>query len=411
MTNSEQEQIKTSEKSKLVSYPIRDIVQEAKAIERSGTKMVYLNIGDPAPFGFRPPQHILDAVKEALDNPKYSAYAPSDGDPELKAAAAEYEGAGTDNGVSATDVFVTSGLSEGISFLFRVLLDPGQHILLPSPTYPLYLTEQRLAMGKETFYACDEHSWEPDVDSLRKNIDKNGKTRAILVINPNNPTGSVYPEKVLRAIVDVAGEYNLPIISDDAYEMLIFDENSGYANLRKIHKDVPLISGNSISKNYIYPGARVGYIAFHDGEGREGVWKGVKDAVQRLCNARLSVNWEMQRGAIAAIKGPKNHIFEFNSQLKKRRDVLAKRISEIDGLSMVSPKGAFYSFVKIEQMGNFKTDWEFVRALLKEGVVVVPGSAFTTLLPPTYFRIVFLPQIEKINEAMDKIAAFMNKNR
>ncbi|MEK6979024.1 MAG: aminotransferase class I/II-fold pyridoxal phosphate-dependent enzyme [Candidatus Micrarchaeota archaeon] len=407
MTDIGQEQIKTSEKSKLVSYPIRDIVQEAKALERSGTKMVYLNIGDPAPFGFRPPQHILDAVKEALDNTKYSAYAPSDGDPELKESAAEYEG----DGVTAGDVFVTSGLSEGISFLFRALLDPGQNIILPSPTYPLYLTEQRLAMGKETFYACDERSWEPDVDSLRKNIDQTGgKTRAVLVINPNNPTGSVYPEKILRAIVDVAGEYNLPIISDDAYEMLIFDEDSGYVNLRKIHKDVPLISGNSISKNYIYPGARVGYIAFHDGEGKQGAWTGVKDAIQRLCNARLSVNWEMQRGAISAIRGPKNHISEFNSQLKTRRDVLAKRIGEIDGLGMVSPKGAFYSFVKIEQMGNFTTDWEFVRALLKEGVVVVPGSAFTTLLPPTYFRIVFLPQIERINEAMDKIAAFMKKN-
>ncbi len=384
--------IEASKRSDLVSYPIRDIVLEAKALEKKGTKMIYLNIGDPAPFGFKPPQHVLDAAIEAMKK-NYSGYAPSEGDPELRAAAAKYEG------VDPSEVFVTSGLSEGIDFLFQAMVDPGRNILLPSPTYPLYLSKQRMMFGSELLYDSDKF-WEPDLDSMRKKINK--LTQAILVINPNNPTGAVYSRKILEGIVDIAGEYKLPIISDDAYEKLVFEGE--YTNLRSIHKDVPLISGNSLSKNYIYPGARVGYIAFH-GDG----WESMKDAVQRLCNSRLSVNWEMQRAYIAALNGPHDHIAKFNGELKTRRDLLVKRINMIDGLSLVAPKGAFYAFVKIEKKGRWKNDWQFVRELLKEGVVVVPGSGFTNDSSTMAFRIVFLPSLEQLNSAMDKIEAFMKK--
>lgn len=365
---------------------------EAKALERKGTKMIYLNIGDPAPFGFRPPQHVLDAAIEAIGQ-NYSGYAPSEGDPDLRQAVAGYEG------VQQGDVFVCSGLSEGIDFLYQALVDPGMSIILPTPTYPLYLSKQRMMFGSEVFYDSDE-SWAPDTDSLRKRINK--YTKAILVINPNNPTGAVYPRKTLEEIVNIAGEHKLPIIADDAYEKLVFDGE--YVNLRKLHKDVPIVSGNSLSKNYIYPGARVGYLAFH-GDG----WDRVKDAVQRLCNARLSVNWEMQRAYITAIKGPHDHIAKFNSDLKMRRDLLVKRINDIDGLSMAPPKGAFYAFVRIEKKGRWKNDWQFVRELLKEGVVVVPGSGFTSDLDTMAFRIVFLPKLEELNAAMDRIERFMKR--
>jgi len=386
--------IEESRRSDLVSYPIRDIVLEAKALEKKGTEMVYLNIGDPAPFGFRPPQHILEAVKEAVDS-NYSGYAPSPGDPELRAAAAEYEG------VEANDVFIGSGLSECIDFLFQAMIDPGRNFILPTPTYPLYLSKQKIMFGTECFYDSDE-SWLPDTDSLRKKINK--FTQAILVINPNNPTGAVYPRKTLEEIVNIAGEHKLPIIADDAYEKLVFDESSGYVNMREIHKDVPLISGNSLSKNFIYPGARVGYVAFH-GEG----WDRVKDAVMRLCNARLSVNWEMQRGYVAALRGPMDHINSFNQELRKRRDLLIKRIDEIEGLSVAKPHGAFYAFPKIEIKGRWKNDWEFVRGLLREGVVVVPGSGFTSDPDTMAFRIVFLPSEDQLNSAFDKIDAYMKK--
>ena len=384
--------IEASRRSDLVSYPIRDIVLEAKALEKKGTKMIYLNIGDPAPFGFRPPQHVLDAAIEATKQ-NYSGYAPSEGDPELRSEIANYEG------VQQGDVFVCSGLSEGIDFLYQALVDPGRNIILPTPTYPLYLSKQRMMFGSEVFYDSDE-DWAPDVDSLRKKINK--FTKAILVINPNNPTGAVYPRKTLEEIVNIAGEFKLPIISDDAYEKLVFDGE--YTNLRKLHKDVPLVSGNSLSKNYIYPGARVGYLAFH-GEG----WDSVKDAIQRLCNARLSVNWEMQRAYIAALRGPHDHIAKFNAELKKRRDLMVKRINGIEGLSVSPPKGAFYAFVRIEKEGRWKNDWQFVRELLKEGVCVPPGSGFTSDGHTMAFRIVFLPTLDQLNAAFDKIGAFMKK--
>lgn len=386
--------IEASKKSELVSYPIRDIVQEAKKLEKQGRDMIYLNIGDPGPFGFRPPQHILDAVAEALKQ-NYSGYAPSDGDPDLKKTAAEYEKVGED------DVFICNGLSEGIDFLYQALVDPGRNIILPTPSYPLYLTKQRISFGSEVFYNCVEN-WEADIDDLRKKINK--YTKAILVISPNNPTGAVYSRKTLQGIVDVAGEFKLPIISDDAYEMLVFEGER--INLRNMCKDVPLVSGSSISKNFIYPGARVGYIAFH-GEG----WNSIKDAVQRLCNQRLSVNWEMQRGAIAALKGGEGHIQKFNGELKKRADLLDKRIKEIDGIRMYKPKGAFYAFPEVEPHARkyWKNDWEFVRGLLKEGVVTVPGSGFAPNMEGMYFRIVFLPTIEQLEEALNRLEGYMKK--
>jgi len=381
--------IEPAVKSELVSYPIRDIVQEAKALEKKGTRMVYLNIGDPAPFGFRPPQHILDAAAAALKQ-NYSGYAPSDGDPELKQTIAEYER------VTPEDVFVTSGLSEGIDFLFQALVDPGHNILLPTPTYPLYLTKERISYGTVDFYGCDEN-YEPDLDSLRRNINK--YTKAILVINPNNPTGAVYSRKTLQGIIDIAGEAKLPIISDDVYDKLVFDGE--IAHMRDMCKDVPVVCGNSLSKNYIYPGARVGYLAFH-GQG----WDKMKDAVQKLCNQRLSVNWEMQRAYIAAIKGPHDHIAKFNSELLKRRDTLVKRVKAIPELSMAPPKGAFYAFIKVEG-DAWKTDTEFVRGLLKEGVVVVPGSGFAPTMEGKAFRVVFLPKPEQLEQAFDRIEKFM----
>lgn len=382
--------IEPSKRSELVSYPIRDIVQEAKRLEKEGTKMIYLNIGDPAPFGFRPPQHVLDAARDALAQ-NYSGYAPSDGDPELKKTIAEFEK------VNPEDVFVTAGLSEGIDFLFQAMVDPGRNIILPVPTYPLYLTKERISYGTIEFYDCDD-TFEPDLESLRKNINK--YTKAILVINPNNPTGAVYSRKTLQGIVDIAGEYKLPIISDDVYDQMVFDGQMTY--MRTICKDVPVVCGNSLSKNYIYPGARVGYLAFH-GQG----WEAMKEAVQRLCNQRLSVNWEMQRAYIAAIKGSHDHIHKFNAELKKRRDILVKRVNEIEGLSVAPPKGAFYSFIKVD--GPWKSDSEFVRGLLKHGVVTVPGSGFAPTMKGKYFRLVFLPKPDELDEAFNRIEKFMKK--
>lgn len=380
--------VKVSSRSKLVSYPIRDIVLEAKALERQGTEMVYLNIGDPAQFGFRPPQHIFNGVRGALEK-NLSGYCPSQGDPELVREVAAYEGVSEDN------VFITTGLSEGIDFLFQALLDPGHNIMLPSPLYPLYITKSRLCYGNDNFYECDEN-WEPDVDSFRKNI--NEYTQGVVIINPNNPTGAVYSRKVVQEMIDIAGEHKLPVIADNAYDMMVFDGE--YHDIRKMGKDVPMIVGSSLSKNWLYPGSRVGWLAFH-GNGMDNL----KDAVMRLCNQRLSVNWEMQKGAIEAVRGSRDHINVFNQELKKRRDIVMNRINEIEGISCATPKGAFYAFAKVE--GPWKDDWEFCRELLKYGVVTVPGSGFSSTLKDKYFRIVFLPGEDILNKAFDRIEKLM----
>jgi alanine-synthesizing transaminase len=378
-----------------VSYEIRDIVVRAKKVAATGKKIHWFNIGDPNQFGFRPPEHVTKAIIEALHDPKYSAYCPSDGDPELRAAIGKIEG------VPPESVFVTSGLSEGIDFLFQALVNPGENILLPSPSYPLYNTKLKVSGGTNNYYASDG-SFLPDTDSMRKKI--NPKTKAIAVINPNNPTGANYPRKVLEEIVGIAGEHGLPIIADEIYDCMTLDADHS-VNLRTLTGELPLISGNGLSKNFLYPGSRVGYLALH-GEGMDSL----REALFKLCNQRLSVNWEMQRGALAAFTLPMSHLPEARRQLRLRRDTVYKGLNSIPGISCAKPEAAFYSFPKVET-AKFRDDREFVYAMLEEtGVLVVPGSAFSPELPGKFFRLVFLAPPEELHEAIGKIEGFMKSH-
>ncbi len=378
-----------------ISYEIRDIVARARKVQATGKKIYWFNIGDPNQFGFKPPKHITDAIIAALHEPKYSAYCPSEGDPQLRETLGKIEGVPTDN------IFVTNGLSEGIDFLFQALVNPGENILLPSPSYPLYNTKLRVCGGTNNYYQSDEN-FHPDPESIRKQI--NGKTKAISVINPNNPTGANYPRKVLEEIVNIAGEHKLPIIADEIYDRMTIDDDHSI-NMRTLSKELPLISGNGISKNFVYPGSRVGYLALH-GEGLEGL----RGALVKLCNQRLSVNWEMQRGALAAYTQPPSHLPEMRRQLRLRRDIVVKGLNEIPGITCAKPAATFYSFPKVET-NKFKGDREFVYTLLEEtGVLVVPGSAFSPVLSGKYFRLVFLAPPEELQEAIGKIAGFMKKN-
>lgn len=375
-----------------VSYEIRDIVARARRVQEQGKKVHWFNIGDPNQFGFSPPQHVTDAIKKALDDPKYSAYCPSEGDAELREAIGKIEC------VAPERVTIHSGLSEGIDFLFQALVNPGDNILLPSPSYPLYNTKLSVTGGVKNYYATDS-SFMPDLDDIRRRIGL--RTRAIVVINPNNPTGATYPRKVLKEIADIAGEHKLPIIADEIYDRTTLDEERA-TNMREVAVDVPLISGNGISKNFIYPGARVGYLAFH-GEGIDAL----RDAIHKLCNQRLSVNWEMQRGALAAFTFPPSHLSEFKRQLRIRRDIIYKGLNEIPGIRCAKPTAAFYSFPKVEEC-RIGGDREFAYSLLEEtGVLVVPGSAFSPELHGKYFRLVFLAPPEELQEAIGKIASFV----
>ena len=388
--------IKLASRVDSISYEIRDIVTFARKVEASDKRIHWFNIGDPNQFGFKPPTHITEAIISALREPKYSAYCPSQGDPELRAAIAKIEG------VSVEDVTIHSGLSEGIDFLFQALVNPGDNILLPSPSYPLYNTKLAVSGGTNNYYLTDEN-FMPDVDDMRKKI--NEKTKALVVINPNNPTGAVLPRPLLEKIANLAGEFKLPLIADEIYDKTTLDiEHS--VNMRDVvSPDIQLISGNGISKNYVYPGSRVGYLALH-GEEIEIL----RSALMKLCNQRLSVNWEMQRGALAAYTKPMYHIEEFKRQLRIRRDIVHKELNEIPGIKCAKPSAAFYAFPKVET-AKFDNDKKFVYALLEAtGVLVVPGTGFSPVLDGKYFRLVFLAPPDELHEAIGKIASFMKAN-
>lgn len=376
---------RSAERMNVVSYPIRDIVLEAKEEEKKGKKMIYLNIGDPPLFNFSPFPPLVRAVEEALKK-NYKGYAPSNGDKELREIIAKEENC------SEEDVFITNGLTEGIDFIFNSALGFGEKVLLPNPVYPLYLTKARQYANNYLFYY---HTSEGEIDilSLEKNI-KGAKM--LVIINPNNPLGSLYSEKNLKEVVKLCAEYNVFIFYDASYDRIVFENE---VNFHKIAKGkVPYVYGRSLSKNYSYPGARIGWVTFHGEELNE-----IKQSFFLLCNQRLSVNWEFQKGAIAALTDPsyEEYLKNYKKELIRRRDSFIKVTKNLP-LTYPMPKGAFYVFIKLLNK-KWKSDWDFVRAAIKEGVVFVPGSGFGTAPEELYFRTTILPPAEIIEEAFKKI--------
>ncbi|HEX8948628.1 MAG TPA: aminotransferase class I/II-fold pyridoxal phosphate-dependent enzyme [Dissulfurispiraceae bacterium] len=375
-----------TERMNVVSYPIRDIVMEAKREEAKGKKMIYLNIGDPPQYGFKPFRVIADRVKSALDE-NFRGYAPSEGDEQLRKAAAQIEKC------KPEDVFVVAGLTEGIDFFFHSFIGFGEKVLLPNPAYPLYISKAKQFEGDRVFYRHDADG-QIDVEHLARKIEG---AKAMVIINPNNPLGSVYTEDTLSEVVKLCAEYDVPIFYDGSYDQLIYKGKQ--VDFRKIAKGkVPFIYGSSLSKDFSYPGARIGWVAFH-GER----WEDVKNAFFLLCNQRLSVNWEYQKAAAAAItdRTYPEYLADMKKKLIERRDTFMKMTKKLP-LSFPVPNGAFYAFIKIETR-KWKKDVQFVRAALKEGVVFVPGSGFGRQEDGVYFRTTFLPEPDIIEEAFAKI--------
>jgi len=370
----------------VVSYPIRDIVMEAKREEAKGKKMIYLNIGDPPQYGFQSFKVIAERVKSALDE-NWQGYAPSEGDEQFRKTVAEIEKCRPD------DVFAVAGLTEGIDFFFHSFIGFGEKVLLPNPVYPLYLSKAKQFEGDSIFYRHDANG-QIDIENLAKKVEG---AKAMVIINPNNPLGSVYSEQNLSEVVKICAEYDVPIFYDGSYDRLILEGK--YIDFRKIARGkVPFIYGSSLSKDFSYPGARIGWIAFHGDK-----WSELKNAFFLLCNQRLSVNWEYQKAAAAAIVDPSYpaYITDMKEKLLQRRNTFVKMAEKLP-LSFPVPKGAFYAFIKIETR-KWKKDIEFVRAALKEGVVFVPGSGFGRQEDGVYFRTTFLPEPELIEEAFAKI--------
>lgn len=387
-----------------LQYAIRDIVVAAKQYEkRTGEKPLYLNIGDPIKYDWKTPQYMVDAICKAAQD-GWNGYSPSDGEEQLRVAAADKEKRVNGITVDPERMIVTAGVSEAILFLCGALVKSGSELLVPGPSYPPYISYVKFFGGNPVAYrTIEEDDWNPDTEDLRKKI--TDKTVGILVINPNNPTGSVYNKKTLKEIVSIAGEHGLPLISDEIYDQLTYDE--AQTPMVRIAGDVPVIGFNGVSKVYLAPGWRVGYAYFSD---TNGELEPLHDAMIRQARIRICLNSTAQIAAATALAGDGSHLKETMSRLRVRRDLIHKRLNEIDSISTRLPEAAFYIMPKIDLSGRWKDDTEFVKNVLAEtGVVFVPGRGFCEEYGAGHFRSVFLPPPEMIEDAMNRLDGFMAK--
>ncbi len=394
--------MKVSRRVKDIEYAIRDIIVYAKELERKGKEIIYLNIGDPVKYDFKTPKHIKDALTNAILNDENN-YAPSEGVEELRSVIAEKE---KKKGltVNPEDVLVTNGVSEGVDMVMASILEQGDEILVPGPCYPPYSSYAKLYGGKPVEYrTIEEEGWIPDTDDIRSKI--SDKTVAITVINPNNPTGALYDGKTLQELVQIAAEHNLYLLCDEIYDKIVFEDN--FTSIARYAHDAPLIMLNGFSKVYLMTGLRLGYICMNS---NSALLDGLRENTPKLARVRIASNTPAQMAAIAALRGSEDHIKEMVSKLRIRRDHLMKRLDAIDGLTCAEPKGAFYVFPKINLDGNrWKSDADFVIDLLRStGVLTVHGSGFGKQYGLGHFRIVYLPPLEMLEEAMDRLESFMS---
>ena len=390
--------MKVSKKVAGVEYAIRDIVSEATKLEKQGKKIDYLNIGDPVQYGFQPPANVKEALIKAIKQGE-NYYAPSEGLLELREAIAKKE---KDKGLAVTsdDILITNGISEGLDMVISSIVEEGDEVLLPGPYYPPYASYVRLHGGIPVEFAVDMINSTPDIDDIRSKI--TSKTVAICLISPNNPTGVVFNEKALKELVDVANENDLYIICDEIYDQIVFDEK--FVGIGKVASNSPVILLNGFSKVHLMTGWRIGYIAFNNSPQLEQI----REALPKLARVRICSNLPVQHAAIESLRGPQEYISEFVSELKKRRDLVVKRLNSMPGLSCSNPKGAFYAFPKIEH-NKYDSDKEFVLELLNsKGVLTVHGSGFGTKYGSDHFRLVFLPNLESLASSLDKIEEFVS---
>lgn len=393
--------IKASKRTLEIEYAIRDVTLPARELEKKGHKILKLNIGDPCAYDFDTPEPIKAAVKKAMEHGK-NGYTPSEGIPELLDAIVEKE---RRDGVEIkqSDIVVTTGVTESLLLLFAATFEEGDEILVPGPAYPPYVTYIKLNGAKPVPYrTIEEENWAPDIDDLKKKITP--KTKAIAVITPNNPTGALYKEKVLKEICDIVAEHpQMYLISDEIYDMMVYDDE--FVSPGKINKEIPMVIFNGISKGYLAPGWRIGYMAFRD---PSGALSEIREGVMRQARARLCASSICQYGYHKALMGAQSHLEALRAKLKERRDFAYKRINEIPGLSTQKPGGAFYIFPKIEV--PYKSDKQFVLDILENcHVLLVHGSGFCETYGKGHFRAVFLPPIEMMSEAFDRIENYMRK--
>jgi alanine-synthesizing transaminase len=398
--------VKVTKRASNIEYAIRDVIVHTQDLIKNGRKIYYLNIGDPAAFDFKTPQYVKDALCKAIDcDDNY--YSQSEGRPELREAIVRKEKRVNDVDIAAGNVIVTEGISEGIQMILAALVERGDEILFPGPTYPPYISYTKFFEGTPVAYeTIEKENWVPNIDDLRSKISP--KTRAIVITNPNNPTGSVYSGKMIKEMIDIAGEHNLPILSDEIYDQLTYEKE--FVSAAHLAKDVPVVGLNGFSKVYQMTGWRLGYMYFK-GEGTE--LDALRLGVEKQCRIRLCANTPVQIAGAAALDGPQDFVKGIVDRLRERRDYAFKRLNEIDGVTATKPEGAFYIFPKIRDVGSrWKDDMDFVVSLLKEtGVLIVNGSGFDPVYGKDHARIVFLPPINELEEAFNCLEQFMKKKQ
>jgi alanine-synthesizing transaminase len=381
------------------TYAIRNIVAEAKKVEAAGRTVRYLNIGDPIPFGFRTPAHMVEAVARAVRE-GHNGYAPSVGIPAAReAVAAECIGRGMP--MTADRVVITSGTSEGIELTLTALAESGDEVLVPTPTYPLYTAVLAKIGARPVFYRTDpSRGWQPDVEHVRSLV--SARTKALVVIDPNNPTGATYPADTRLALLEIADTRNIPLLADEVYADLAFD--GPVPAIASLNTDAPVITFSSLSKAYLAPGWRAGWMAVGKTERLDDVLGGVR----KLADGRLCSTGPMEHALVAALTGDRSHQAEFRAALRERAVLSHERLNGIDGITSVMPSAAFYAMPQVALPPGV-TDEDYVLALLREtGVLCVYGSGFGTQPADGFFRVVFLATPAELSEIYDLIAQFTN---
>jgi aspartate/methionine/tyrosine aminotransferase len=389
--------IRTAQRVDRFTYAIRNIVAEAKKVEASGRQVRYLNIGDPNQFGFLTPPHLIEAVTKAMRD-GHNGYTASPGIVEAReAVAADFSARGVET--HPDRVLITSGTSEGIELALTAIVDEGEEVLVPSPTYPLYTAVLAKIGAVPVYYRTDHtNGWLPDLDHIRRSI--TAKTRALVVIDPNNPTGAIYPDDMRRSLITLAEQHGLVILADEVYGDLAYD--GPVPPMAILDQDAPIISYSSLSKAYLAPGWRAGWMAV----GRSPRLDGVLAAIRKLADGRLCSPGPMQYAVVAALTGDRSHQDTFRRELRRRADLTVERLNRIPGMSCVAPRGAFYAMPKMTLPAG-RTDKDYVLGLLHAtGILVVYGSGFGTDAADGFFRVVFLASPEELGAIYDEMAAY-----
>jgi len=378
-------------------YAIRNIVAEARKVEAAGKTVRYLNIGDPITFGFQTPPHMIEAVARAMRDGQ-NGYAPSVGIlPAREAVAGELSRRGMP--VTPDRVVITSGTSEGIELTLTALAEAGDEVLIPSPTYPLYTAVLAKIGAKAVFYRKDPaNGWLPDVREIERLITPN--TRALVVIDPNNPTGATYPDRVRRGLIEAADKHNIPLLADEVYGDLAYD--GPVPPMASLYPDAPIISFSSLSKAYLAPGWRAGWMAV----GRTPRLDDVLAGVKKLADGRLCSTGPMEHAIPAALNGDRSHEAVFRAALRERAELTVSRLNAIRGITTVAPTAAFYAMPRVALPPGV-TDEQYVLGLLRAtGVLCVYGSGFGTRPEDGFFRVVFLASPAELSQIYDLVADF-----